>query len=317
MTRNSHLKRDIRRRAARTGESYTAARRHLVPGAAPVAPADRPPVRLRIAVARTTLLPDPRSTAQLRESGELVRTLVAQAAREGAALVQFPEGALTCPGKWEMSSSSEAVAEADWTGVDRAVLRGELDQIAALAGALGIWVVVGGIAFDDAAPRPVNSLFVVSDRGRPVGRYDERMLSRTKSLFLYRRGLRPFVFEAGGVRFGCALGMESHYPELFADYEHRDVDCVLLSTHGNAEHPDVFAVEAAGHAAANSIWVGYAGPALTDAAPSGLLGPTGRWVSRCPVGPADTLVIGEIDTGAERFARAWRRTARAETDPLR
>ena len=72
------------------------------------------------------------------------------------------------------------------------------------------------------------------------------MLSRTKSQYMDAAGTRSLVFAVGGVRFGCALGMESQYPELFAAYEREDVDCVLLSTAGNPEFPDVFAVEAAG-----------------------------------------------------------------------
>jgi predicted amidohydrolase len=99
---------------------------------------------------------------------------------------------------------------------------------------------------------------VIFGRGAIVGRYDERMLSRTKSLYMYA-GTQPLVFEVGGVRFGCALGMESQYPELFAGYERDDAHCVLLSTAGNPEFPDVFGVEAAGHAAANSLWVSHAG----------------------------------------------------------
>ncbi|MGO9790710.1 MAG: hypothetical protein ACLP8S_14830 [Solirubrobacteraceae bacterium] len=56
------------------------------------------------------------------------------------------------------------------------------------------------------------------------------------------------------MRFGCVLGMEPQSAELFGAYERDDVDCVLLSTAGDPEFPDVFAVEAAGPAAANSLW---------------------------------------------------------------
>ena len=53
MTDNSNLKRRVHERAAKTGESYTAARRQLVGS-------DQPsPKRVTIAVAQTTLRPDP------------------------------------------------------------------------------------------------------------------------------------------------------------------------------------------------------------------------------------------------------------------
>ncbi|MGO9789517.1 MAG: carbon-nitrogen hydrolase family protein [Solirubrobacteraceae bacterium] len=176
------------------------------------------------------------------------------AAAAGASLAHFPEGALWSPNKRVMSSRGpEVVADADGDLVDRAALRAELDAVARVARNLRLWVAVGGIDFAPGRSRPTNSLFVISGCGAIVGRYDERMLSRTKSLFMYEAGTRPVVFEVGGVRFGCALGMESQYPELFAAYERDDVDCVLLSTAGNPEFPEVFAVEAAGHAAANFV----------------------------------------------------------------
>jgi predicted amidohydrolase len=311
MTRNARLKARIRQRAEKTGESYTAARRHLVePDPAKV----REPVRLTVAVAQTVLRPDPRSVAQLRESGSRVRDLVADAAAQGAALVLFPEGALTSPAKGLMSRTGpEVIGEADWSGVDRQVLADEVAGVARLARERATTVVVGGIAFDDGAARPANSLFVLPGDGTPPARYDERMLSRTKSTLMYRPGSRPLVVEVGGVRFGCTMAMESHYPELFAEYERADVDGVLLGTHGNAELPEVFAIEAAGHAAANSFWVAYAGP--VGGPPSGLVTPSGSWQVRCADPAAESVIIGEIDTGAQRFAREWRRTARAAVGP--
>jgi predicted amidohydrolase len=305
MTQNANLKHRIRERAAKTGESYTAARRHIVNSDEPTA------THLMIAVAQTALRPDPRSRTQLNASGARVRELVHAAAASGAALVHFPEGALTSPSKQIVSSRGpDIIAEADWSGVDRAALTSQLEAVAETARQLDIWVVVGGIDFSPHHSRPTNALFVISNRGALAGRYDERMLSQTKSTYMYRAGARPFVFEARGVRFGCTLGMEAQYPELFAAYERVDVDCVLLSTHGNSELPEVFAIEAAGHAATNSYWVSYSGPAGAGEPPAGLISPTGTWAARC-TSTSETIAIGEIDTTAGTHARTWRRTARA------
>jgi hypothetical protein len=95
---------------------------------------------------------------------------------------------------------------------------------------------------------------------------------------MYTAGRAPLTFTAAGVRFGCALGMETHYPELFTAYEQQDVDCVLFSTHGNAEFPGIFAVEAAGHAAANSFWAATPAPPRTTRRPPG-------WSPRTAPGP--------------------------------
>ena len=203
------------------------------------------------------------------------------------------------------------VADADWNGVDRVALRVELDGVARLARDLKLWVAVGGIDFPPRRSRPTNSLVVISSRGAIAGRYDERMLSRTKLLYMYEAGTRPLVFDVGGVRFGCALGMESQYPELFAAYERDDVDCVLLSTAGSPEFPEMFAVEAAGHAAANSLWVSYAGPAGEHEPPAGVITPNGTWAARCASADHEAaMVIASIDTSIGERARRCRRSAR-------
>ena len=305
MTENANLKRRIRARAAKTGEAYTTARRQLLA-------ADKAaPRRVVIASAQSVLPPGPQRRDQLHERGTRVRAVMRDAAAAGASLVHFPEGALCSPHKRLVSSRGpEVVADADWSRVDQAELRSELAQVAHAAGDLKLWAAVGGINFAPGRFRPTNSLFVISDAGVIVGRYDERMLSRTKSLYMYKAGTGPLVFEVRGVRFGCALGMESQYPELFAAYERANVDCMLLSTAGNPEFPEVFAVAAAGHAAAHSLWVSYAGPAGRQQPPAGVVNPNGVWAVRCATSDDDAMVITGIDTSTGERARTWRRLVR-------
>ena len=109
--------------------------------------------------------------------------------------------------------------------------------------------------------------------------------------------------------------MESQYPELFAAYEREDVDCgasCRLPAPRNPQYPDVFTVEAAGHAAANSLWVSYAGPAGRDQPPAGVLTPNGIWAARCASADHDAMVVTEVDSSAGEGARMWRRRVRAE-----
>ena len=114
------------------------------------------------------------------------------------------------------------------------------------------------------------------------------------------------------MRFGCALGMETHYAELFSAYEVLDVDCVLFSTAGNPGTPGVFAVEAAGDAAENSVWISYAGPAQAGHPPAGVVRPEGTWACQCDTSTSE-LVVAELEAGVGAHARAWRRTSRALT----
>ncbi len=76
------------------------------------------------------------------------------------------------------------------------------------------------------------------------------------------------TFDVDGVRFGCALGMETHYPEIFTEYERLEVDCVLFSTTGDTPSAAPgFAAEVLGHSASNAYWIGYAAHAPQSIVP--------------------------------------------------
>lgn len=299
MTNNRNLKRRVRARAARTGESYTAALRHVRGG--------RP---LRLAIGTTELWEDPRDPDALRAAGAGVRALMAAARREGARLLHLPEGAVCFPHKRILSCDPDRVAAADWSRMRWDVLAEELAAITAEAARLRLWTVLPAPHRLTPPNRPHNSAYVLSPRGL-VTRYDERMLSSTKVTHLYTPGSEPVTFELDGVRFGLTLGIESHFPELFAEYERLDVDAVLFSSTGTGTGPDdSFATGAAGHAATNACWVSYA--ATAPASPSGLVAPGGRWTAR-----GGRLVVADLDESpgdiaeAVRLARPWRRRARA------
>ena len=162
--------------------------------------------------------------------------------------------------------------------------------------------------------RPHNSLYVISDRGELVTRYDERLLSNTKISFMYSPGKIPVTFQVDGLRFGCAIGMEAHYPEIFIEYEKLNVDCVLFSTAGDSpSNAPAFAAEVLGHAASNTYWVSFSTLApQSTVAPSGIAAPDGQWASRCPANGAPAIAVADIRTDPEHPARTWRRKARSD-----
>jgi predicted amidohydrolase len=309
MTSNSNLKRAVRARAAKTGESYTAALRHVRPAG------ERPaePRRLRLAVAQSAAPGDPRDSPGLRAAAGEVRRLMREARAAGARLVHFPEGAACGPHKQALFPRPDEPGPADWTRLDAGLLRAELTAVRELAGELRLWTVLGSVHPLTPPHRPHNSLYVISDAGQLVTRYDERFLSSTKLSYLYTPGAEPVTFTVDGVRFGCALGMETHFPEVFAEYERLEADCVLFSTHGAGlpVNAGPMAAEACGHAAANSYWVSYSATAADAVnAPSGVIGPDGQWRARCPAGPAPALALADLEL-TESFARPWRRQARS------
>jgi predicted amidohydrolase len=252
---------------------------------------------LRIAVAQ------PAMSADARENGCTVRRMMREAADQGARLVHFPEGML----------SGYAVEQVgDWAEVDWTAVREELEAVAALAGELSLWVVLGSAHPLTPPNRPHNSLYVISDAGVLHDRYDKRICSHTEITRFYSPGFDPVVFEVDGFRFGCALCLEVHFPELFAEYERLGVDCLLLSAYPVAS---VFETEARAHAAINNYWMSLAVPAQTaHLFPAALIGPDGRTIVRAG---GEGLVVGELDRDAPAFdvalrlARPWRALARA------
>ncbi|MFA6574873.1 MAG: carbon-nitrogen hydrolase family protein [Nocardioides sp.] len=271
----------------------------------------------RLAVAQSTVCEDPGDVDGIRAGGAEIRDLMHQASAGEARLVQFPEGAITYPSKYVVSSAGpDTVADADWSRADWEVLREEADAVAALAGELGLWVVFGSIHPLTPPRRPHNSLYVVSDAGVVATRYDKRILSHTEHTWMYTPGEAPVVVEIDGFRFGFALCIEANFPHLFEEYERLDVDCVLLSVMADDPHR---AMIAQAHAALYCYWVGYSIPSQYGATvPSGIVAPGGRWLARCTQDNRPGLAFADLDLDstdtdvdiALRYARPWRRTVR-------
>ncbi len=228
-----------------------------------------------------------------------VRAAVRESAARGARLVHFPEGMLSGYAKNPIQEWSEV----DWDNV-----REELESIAALAGELGIWVVLGS-AHPLTPPRwPHNSLYVISDEGRVVDRYDKRVCSFTEVTRFYTPGHAPTVFEVDGFRFGCVICVEINFPALFMEYDRLGVDALLLSTY---PVDSIFFVKARSHAAIHNVWISVSSPSETDELfRSALIDPRGEVVARVP--DVEGVVVSMLDQDAPELdipltkARPWR-----------
>jgi len=239
-----------------------------------------------------------------------------EAHASGATLAQFPEGAVVYPGKRVMSSGGPStLAEADWSRANWDLIRGEAESIASLAAELGLWTAFGSPHPLTPPRRPHNSLYIVSPSGTVATRYDKRFLSNTEVSWMYTPGTESVVFEAEGLRFGCALCIEAHFPEIFAEYEQLNVDCMLLSV--MVDDP-VRPVIAQAYAALYNYWVGYSTPAqYSHSAPAGVVAPGGNWIARCPANGQPGIAVADLDPHGDsdidialQHARPWRRTAR-------
>ena len=151
MTAKRNFKRNVGARATKTGESYTAALRHLRPS--PRGENEMQTTRtMRLAVVQSILRQDPRRGDELRESGRDIRRFMQQAHDEGARLVHFPEGMTCSPHKLALSvDGPEKVGPSDWDRFPWTTLQEELAATAALAGELGLWIALGLGAPTDVA----------------------------------------------------------------------------------------------------------------------------------------------------------------------
>ena len=257
---------------------------------------NKPPIW--IAVAQSLI------SADVRANGREIRELMHRARAEDAAIIHFPEGA--------MSGCSKAQFK-EWDRVDWDALADELESVADLARDLGLWVVVGCSHRLTPPHRPHNSLYVISGRGEVATRYDKRFLSHTEITGWHTPGRGPCVFDVDGWRFGCALCIEVHFPEVFRQYAELGVDCVLVSAYADDA---ILGIQAQGYAASHSYWVGVSVPTqMSGGLSSRLIAPNGEVQSRATPS-ASALAVDLLDEGCPRWevalhrAKPWRARAR-------
>jgi predicted amidohydrolase len=201
-------------------------------------------------------------------------------------------------------------------------LRQASEEIAHLASALGIWVLVGSVHPLEDGKRPYNCLYLVGPDGTVRTRYDKRFCSHTELTRFYTPGSEPILFELDGVRLGCAICLEVRFPDVFDEYRRLGAHGVLVSTFAaarddreDARH-DIFAVTAQAHAANNGYWVSLVTPSNRFQGPvTQLIDPLGNVVAKSSRHRSD-LVVSRIGVGEgslwQKIAlgRAWRDSAR-------
>lgn len=241
----------------------------------------------------------------VRVNGAHIREMMGQARTEGARVIHFPEGALSGYAKNEVLA---------WQDVDWECIRSEIGLITEAAKALGLWVALGCNHQLNAPNLPHNSLYVISDKGELVDRYDKRLCSHTEINGWYSPGTSPVVIEVDGYRFGLALCIEVQFPELFMEYGRLGADAVLLSAY--AREP-VFHVLAQAYAAANNLWISVSTPTQCAASlPVAVFAPDGSLAAKGVSAGAPSLIKTTLDRDDERYdialkkARPWRALAR-------
>jgi hypothetical protein len=171
-----------------------------------------------------------------------VKHQMREAARRGARVVHFCEGAL---------SGYAGVDFEDFEGFEWEALSDASAEVAELARELNVWLVVGSAHRLTPPHRPHNSLYVIDDSGRVVERYDKRFCSgdpdaTSGDLAHYSPGDHFSVWSIDGVRCGALICYDYRYPELYRGYKALGVQLVFHSFHaGNASPETIAAIGAA------------------------------------------------------------------------
>ena len=237
-------------------------------------------------------------------NGAEIRKLIRVAHHQGAEIVHFCEGALS-------GYSKKQVRE--WEEFDFDGIRKEIVLIKDLCRELDIWAVIGSAHQLSDGNRPHNSLYIISNKGEVVNRYDKRKCSHNELKDWFTPGFDSCQFEISGVLFGCAICIEIQFPEVFIEAEKQGIDCLLFSTY--SKEP-MFGIQAQGYAATNNYWMSMSVPANESSLqPSQFIAPDGAILERCEPDKCH-VIISEIDKESEQwgvpleYARPWRRIAR-------
>lgn len=242
--------------------------------------------------------------SSVKENGTEIRRLINVAKEKGASIVHFCEGALSGYAKQQVN---------EWRNFETDQIKEELRLIKETCKQLKIYAVIGSAHQLSNGNKPHNSLYIISNKGEIINRYDKRKCSQNEIDNWYTPGFKTCEFEISNLKFSCALCIEIQFPEIFIEAEEQNVDCILFSTYSKEK---MFGVQAQGYAATNNYWISMSVPANESSdQPSQLIGPTGEIIGQCERSISDvkTFELNKKDDRwhtALKMAKPWRKIAR-------
>jgi predicted amidohydrolase len=147
----------------------------------------------------------------------------------------------------------------NFAGYDWDLLHEETEKVMALAGELGIWVVLGSTHRLTEPNKPFNSLYLINTRGKIVDRYDKRF-GTPGDLRRLTPGNRFAHFIINGVKCSLLICFDLRFPELYRELYKAGVNCVLQSFYnakqsGPSVHTHIMRQTMQCRAATNNMWV--------------------------------------------------------------
>ncbi len=186
----------------------------------------------------------------IESNADYVKRFIKEAALNEADIVHFSEAALSGYPPKDIPSFQDF----DW-----AKLRDETYSIMSLVQKHHIWVVLGSAHYISESEKPLNCLYIISDEGKIVDRYDKSMLTGGDLKF-YTPGNHTVVHELKGFKLGFLICYDSCFPEMYNIYRHKDVK-VMFHSFYNAHHEgktildEIIPAEIRVRASDNLMWV--------------------------------------------------------------
>jgi predicted amidohydrolase len=184
------------------------------------------------------------------QNARAIRQFLRRAKKSEADVVHFSECALSGYAGADFPSFDDY----DWT-----LLRQETEKIMALAGELGLWVVLGSTHPLTPPNKPHNCLYLIGPEGKIVNRYDKRF-GTSGDLDFYTPGDRFATFELNGIKCSLLICFDLRFPELYRELYKLGVQCVFQSFYnarqrGPSVHTQIMRQTMQCHAATNHLWV--------------------------------------------------------------
>ena len=189
-------------------------------------------------------------TESVSQNARAIRQFLRKAKKAEAEIVHFSECALSGYAGADFASFDDY----DW-----ALLKKETQGIMALAGELGLWVVLGSTHPLTPPNKPHNCLYLISPEGKIVNRYDKRFCT-SGDLEHYTPGNRFTTFDLNGIKCSLLICFDLRFPELYRELYKLGVQCVFQSFYnarqrGPSIHTQIMRQTMQCHAATNYLWV--------------------------------------------------------------
>lgn len=189
-------------------------------------------------------------SGDILENSNYIKKFIREAALNGSDIIQFSEQTLCGYPPADVPSFENY----NWD-----LLRAETKDIMILAKEYNIWVVLGSSHFISEKEKPLNCLYIISNQGKIVDRYDKSMLTGS-DLKYFTPGNHIVVMDINGYKLGFLICYDSCFPEMYNVYRHENVKIMIHSFY-NAHHSgrnildDIIPSEIRVRASDNLMWV--------------------------------------------------------------